>query len=106
MESHRLGLGYPDPNKRIAVSWCTVSVDKDDGSRSVSDTRFFVDAKHHLTDADDESGAYPLWKPYSRTIWFAFVPSKGTSKPVSDLLMLSAWEYSKTSEEYRQLQQQ
>ena len=53
----RLGLGNPNHNERIAVSWYIVFVGKDNGSRSVSDARFFVDAKH-LVYADDESGAY------------------------------------------------
>jgi hypothetical protein len=81
-------------HSKIVICWYTVSVDKDEGSRTVSDTRLFVDTEYHLIDCDDVTGAYPLWKSCSPSTWFSFVPTKGTTMPVSDLLLLSDWEYS------------
>ena len=91
---------------KLAVSWYTVTADKDMGSRSMSDTKFFVDLRHHLIDCHDESGAYPIWKSCSPSAWFGFVGSKGTTVAVSDLNLLSSWEYSpKQMKEWKEKQE-
>ena len=80
--------------KRLAVCWYTMSADKEGGSRSMSDTKFFIDLEHHLINCDDETGAYPLWKSCSSSMAFEYWTSQGQKTTVSDLNLLSSWEYS------------
>ena len=70
-----------------------MTADKDEGSRSMSGTKYFMDVKYHLVDCHKNTGAIPLWKSCSPSTWFAFINKKGTEVPISDLSLLSSWEY-------------
>ena len=80
--------------KQVAIVWITMTADKDMGSRNMSHTQFYLDVPHHLIHREEESGAFPIWKSCSSSMFFAFLPSKGKSTTVSDISMLSHWEYS------------
>jgi len=80
--------------KRLSACWYTMSADKEGGSRTMTDTKFFTDVDFHLVDCDDETGAYPLWKSCSSSMVFEFWTTGGEKTTVSDLNLLSAWEYS------------
>jgi hypothetical protein len=88
--------GIPRWNhKKIGVLQVCLSADKEPGARKAMILRTFYDSYHHLIDAHEETGAFPVHESVSIHAFFSWRVNEGKVSPTSDFSKFHKWEFSK-----------